>query len=114
MENFLSSMRTRQKPNLNGDLGYRIMAAMKLGVDSCRRGRVEFYGARGEGFVFIRYHQVIIYANTAAKATAGFTSPHRGVERKCTGNGFFIMNVTTGAMKIRRVFPCIAGFALFI
>ncbi|MCP5119876.1 MAG: hypothetical protein GY953_54450, partial [bacterium] len=43
MEDFLSCMRTRQKPNLDGDLGYRIMVAIKMGVDSYREGRVRFF-----------------------------------------------------------------------
>jgi hypothetical protein len=45
MEDFLDCMRTREKPNLNGDLGYRIMVPIKLGVDSYREGRVGFFDA---------------------------------------------------------------------
>jgi hypothetical protein len=36
-------MRSRKQPNLNGDLGYQIMVAIKLGVDSYREGRVGFF-----------------------------------------------------------------------
>lgn len=43
MEDFLSAMRTRRQANLNGDLGYRIMASIKLGVDSYREGEVKFF-----------------------------------------------------------------------
>ena len=37
---FLSSMRTRRQPVLNPRFGYQLMAAIKLGVDSYRQGRV--------------------------------------------------------------------------
>lgn len=43
IENFLTCMRTRQKPNLNGDLGFKIMVPIKLGVDSYREGRVGLF-----------------------------------------------------------------------
>jgi hypothetical protein len=35
-DNYLECMRTRQPPVLNPDLGYKIMVAIKLGVDSDR------------------------------------------------------------------------------
>lgn len=37
MENFLDSVRSRQQPNLDADLGYRVMAAIRMGVDAYRR-----------------------------------------------------------------------------
>jgi len=45
MEDFLKCMRTREKPNLDGDLGYRIMVAIRMGVDSYRTGTVAFFDA---------------------------------------------------------------------
>ena len=36
-------MRTRRQPNLNAMLGYQIMVAIKLGVDSYREGKVKFF-----------------------------------------------------------------------
>jgi hypothetical protein len=36
-------MRSRTQPVLHGDLGYQIMVAIKLGVDSYREGRVKFF-----------------------------------------------------------------------
>lgn len=35
-DNFFACMRSRKAPNLDGDLGYRIMTAIRLGVDSYR------------------------------------------------------------------------------
>ena len=42
-DNFLACMRSRQQPILGPDLGYQIMAAIKLGVDSYRQGKVMFF-----------------------------------------------------------------------
>ena len=39
MNNFLSCMRTREKPNCDADFAYKIMTAIKLGVDSYREGK---------------------------------------------------------------------------
>lgn len=39
MENFLDAMRSRQEPNLGAELGYRVMAAIRMGVDAYRRQR---------------------------------------------------------------------------
>ncbi len=36
-DNFFACMRSRKSPNLDGDLGYRIMTAIRLGVDSYRK-----------------------------------------------------------------------------
>ena len=43
MENFLASVRSRQEPNFPADLGYKAMAAIRMGVDSYRRGDVLFF-----------------------------------------------------------------------
>jgi predicted dehydrogenase len=39
IENFFDCMRSRQKPNLNADFGYKTMAAIGLGVDAYRQSR---------------------------------------------------------------------------
>ena len=48
MDNFLESMRTRQKPNLDADLGYRAMAAIAGGVTAYRKGKVVGFDTRSE------------------------------------------------------------------
>ena len=48
MDNFLESMRTRQKPNLDADLGYRAMAAIAGGVTSYRKNKVVGFDQRSE------------------------------------------------------------------
>ena len=45
-DNFFACMRSRQQPILNGELGYQIMVAIKLGVDSYREGRVKSFDPR--------------------------------------------------------------------
>ncbi|MEZ5363313.1 MAG: Gfo/Idh/MocA family oxidoreductase [Bryobacterales bacterium] len=40
MLNFLDCVRTREKPIFDARFGYQVMAAIKLGVDSYRQGRV--------------------------------------------------------------------------
>ena len=42
-DNYLECIRTRQPPVLNPDLGYKIMVAIKLGVDSYREGKIKFF-----------------------------------------------------------------------
>jgi predicted dehydrogenase len=42
-DNFFQCMRTRKQPNLHAMLGYQIMVAIKLGVDSYREGKVKFF-----------------------------------------------------------------------
>ena len=42
---FLSCMRSRKTPRLGPELGYQLMAAIGLGVDSYREGRVKFFDA---------------------------------------------------------------------
>jgi hypothetical protein len=48
MDNFLESMRTRQKPNLDADLGYRAMAAIGGGVTAYRKGKVVGFDTKSE------------------------------------------------------------------
>ena len=40
MLNFLDCVKTRAKPIFDADFGYRVMVAIKLGVDSYRTGRL--------------------------------------------------------------------------
>ncbi len=40
IDNFLSCMRSREKPNCDADFAYTIMTAIKLGVDSYREGKM--------------------------------------------------------------------------
>jgi hypothetical protein len=37
MDNFLDAMRSRQEPNLGAELGYKVMAAIRMGVDAYRQ-----------------------------------------------------------------------------
>jgi predicted dehydrogenase len=48
MENFLDSVRSRQAPNLDADLGYRVMAAIRMGVDAYRQQTTMHWDARRE------------------------------------------------------------------
>ena len=41
-------MRTRQKPNLDADLGYRAMAAIGGGVTAYRKGKVVGFDTKSE------------------------------------------------------------------
>lgn len=47
-ENFFSCMRTRQAPALGPELGYQMMVAIKLGVDSYREGRVKHWDPQAD------------------------------------------------------------------
>ncbi|MFB3828132.1 MAG: Gfo/Idh/MocA family protein [Bryobacteraceae bacterium] len=47
-DNFFACVRDRSKPVLNADLGYQIMTAIKLGVDSYREGKVKFFDPKTE------------------------------------------------------------------
>ena len=47
-DNYLECMRTRQQTALNPDLGYKIMTAIRLGVDSYREGKVKFFDAAAQ------------------------------------------------------------------
>jgi hypothetical protein len=46
--NFLDSVRSRKPPVFNGDLGYQVMVAIKLGVDSYREGRIKHWDPAGD------------------------------------------------------------------
>jgi hypothetical protein len=48
MENFLDSVRSRQAPNLDAELGYRVMAAIRMGVDAYRQQTTIHWDARRE------------------------------------------------------------------
>lgn len=48
MENFLDAMRSRQEPNLGAELGHRVMAAIRMGVDAYRQQTTVRWDARRE------------------------------------------------------------------
>ncbi|MCP5113603.1 MAG: hypothetical protein GY953_22450, partial [bacterium] len=48
IEDWLQSMRNRTQPRLGPELGYQIMTAIKLGVDSYREGKVKIFDASTE------------------------------------------------------------------
>jgi predicted dehydrogenase len=48
MENFLDAVRSRQEPNFPADLGYKAMAAIRMGVDAYRGQDVVFFDPRTE------------------------------------------------------------------
>ena len=48
MENFLSCLRTREKPVLDADTAYRAMVTIGMSVQSYREGRVLYWDARRE------------------------------------------------------------------
>ncbi len=48
MDNFLDCVRSRQQPVFNAEFGYKIMTAIKLGVDSYRQGKVMVWDAERE------------------------------------------------------------------
>lgn len=48
MQDFLSSVRSRRKPVLDADFGYRVMTAIRLGVDSYRRNRLMAFDPKTE------------------------------------------------------------------
>jgi hypothetical protein len=37
MDNFLDAVRSRQQPNLHAELGYKVMVAIRMGVDAYRQ-----------------------------------------------------------------------------
>jgi hypothetical protein len=51
MENFLDSVRSRKQPVFDADFGYKVMTAIKLGVDSYRRGEMMAFDAQSERVV---------------------------------------------------------------
>jgi predicted dehydrogenase len=48
LENFLDSVRSRQEPNLGAELGYYVMAAIRMGVDAYRQQAMIHWDARRE------------------------------------------------------------------
>lgn len=48
IDNFLSCVRSRNKPVFDADFGYKIMTAIKLGVDSYREGRLMLWDPQRE------------------------------------------------------------------
>jgi predicted dehydrogenase len=48
VNNFLDCMRTRQTPNCGPDLSYKVMTAIKLGVDSYRESKMMLWDAQRE------------------------------------------------------------------
>jgi predicted dehydrogenase len=48
MDNFLDCVRSREQPVFNAEFGYKIMTAIKLGVDSYRQGKVMVWDAERE------------------------------------------------------------------
>lgn len=50
-DNFFACMRSRSQPVLNAELGYQIMTAIKLGVDSYREGKVKFFDPKTQRVV---------------------------------------------------------------
>jgi predicted dehydrogenase len=54
MENFLDCVRSRQRPNLDAELGYRVMAAIRMGVDAYRQQTTMQWDARRERAVTTR------------------------------------------------------------
>jgi predicted dehydrogenase len=50
-DNFFACMRSRKAPNLDADFGYKVMTAIRLGVDSYRERKVKLFDARTERVV---------------------------------------------------------------
>ena len=50
-DNFFECVRSRKQPNLHAELGYQIMVAIALGVESYREGRVKFFDPRTQRVV---------------------------------------------------------------
>jgi hypothetical protein len=48
LENFLDAVRSRREPNFPAELGYRAMAAIRMGVDAYRQHEVLYFDARRE------------------------------------------------------------------
>jgi predicted dehydrogenase len=46
MENFLESVRSRQEPNLGAELGFKVMAAIRMGVDAYRQQTMVHWDVR--------------------------------------------------------------------
>jgi len=50
-DNFFACMRTRKLPNLNAELGYQIMTAIRLGVDAYREGQAKLFDPKTQKVV---------------------------------------------------------------
>jgi len=48
LDNFLDAVRSRQEPNFPAELGYRAMAAIRMGVDAYRQHEVLFFDPKRE------------------------------------------------------------------
>lgn len=48
MDNFMDCVRSRKEPNLNAELGYKVMAAIRMGVDAYRHQTTIKWDARRE------------------------------------------------------------------
>ena len=48
MENFVDAVRSRKEPNFPADLGYKAMAAIRMGVDAYRQHEVLHFDPRRE------------------------------------------------------------------
>lgn len=48
MDNFVDAVRSRQQPNLNAELGYKVMAAIRMGVDAYRQETTMRWDAQRE------------------------------------------------------------------
>ncbi len=46
MDNFLDAVRSRQEPNLPAELGYKAMAAIRMGVDAYRQHEVMYFDTK--------------------------------------------------------------------
>jgi len=50
-DNFFACVRSRKRPNLHPELGYQMMVAIRLGVDSYRERKVKFFDPRRQRVV---------------------------------------------------------------
>ena len=50
-DNFFACMRSRKPPNLDADLGYKVMTAIRLSVDSYRERRAKLFDAQAQRVV---------------------------------------------------------------
>jgi len=48
MANFINAMRGTEKVHFDADFGYKVMVAIRLGVDAYRSGQTMYFDARRE------------------------------------------------------------------
>jgi len=48
MDNFFDCVRTRQKPNCDADMGYKVMTAIDLSVRSYRENKIFLFDPQAE------------------------------------------------------------------